>query len=239
MSWFTNGFWKDIVIQEMLSPVALGLLIGVIGVIIYYFVSRRTEDDSEREIQEQEEAEKLLMEKGERIITRKEVAEHCDMDDLWVIVDNKVYDLTMFVNKHPGGDVITRNAGGDATKGFYGIQHPERAFVEIEDYIIGKLPENERSIMFQSKDLDGKHYVVIKGRVHDVTSFLDEHPGGTDNLTMFAGGKDATSAFYKQHPKHAVQRLPEFFVGYLMKEGEPDFISNNVKKRAVEAQKRL
>jgi cytochrome b involved in lipid metabolism len=48
--------------------------------------------------------------------TREEVAVHDKPDDVWVIIDGKVYDITAFVDEHPGGpDNILQNAGGDAT----------------------------------------------------------------------------------------------------------------------------
>jgi cytochrome b involved in lipid metabolism len=33
----------------------------------------------------------------------KEVAEHNSLDDIWIIVDDGVYDLTNFLSEHPGG----------------------------------------------------------------------------------------------------------------------------------------
>lgn len=35
-----------------------------------------------------------------------------------------MYDVTDYVYTHPGGDAILKNAGGDATTGFHGDQHP-------------------------------------------------------------------------------------------------------------------
>jgi cytochrome b involved in lipid metabolism len=32
----------------------------------------------------------------------------------------QVYDVTPFVEEHPGGDAILNNAGGDSTVGFFG-----------------------------------------------------------------------------------------------------------------------
>ena len=61
-------------------------------------------------------------------------------DDLWVIIDGKVYDLTEYADEHPGGaDALARNAGGDATTGFRGPQHPSRVFDIVDDYLIGVL----------------------------------------------------------------------------------------------------
>ena len=32
----------------------------------------------------------------------------------------QVYDVTAYVEEHPGGDDILNNAGGDSTEGFFG-----------------------------------------------------------------------------------------------------------------------
>ncbi|ONM04725.1 Cytochrome b5 [Zea mays] len=50
-----------------------------------------------------------------------------------------VYDVTPYVEEHPGGDAILNNAGGDSTEGFFGPQHGTRVFDIIEDFCIGQL----------------------------------------------------------------------------------------------------
>jgi cytochrome b involved in lipid metabolism len=48
--------------------------------------------------------------------TREEVATHVDQDSLWIILDNKVYDVSKFLMEHPGGEeVLIQWAGQDAT----------------------------------------------------------------------------------------------------------------------------
>lgn len=74
-----------------------------------------------------------------RNYTREEVAKHNKRDDCWLIVDNKVYDVSSFVDSHPGGDSILANAGKDNTAGFYGPQHPDTTREQIEEYYIGNL----------------------------------------------------------------------------------------------------
>jgi uncharacterized membrane protein len=56
-------------------------------------------------------------------ITAAEVSEHATPDDCWTIIDGAVYDMTPFLNRHPGGsDAIAGLCGGDGTAGFRG-QH--------------------------------------------------------------------------------------------------------------------
>jgi len=58
------------------------------------------------------------------VFTLEEVAKHASEDDCWIVVKRdgvyKVFDVTDYVDEHPGGEAIMNNAGGDATKGFHG-----------------------------------------------------------------------------------------------------------------------
>lgn len=61
--------------------------------------------------------------------------------DLWVIINDKVYDVTLYVDEHPGGEAILNNVGDDSTEGFFGPQHDTRVFDIIEDFCIGRLKD--------------------------------------------------------------------------------------------------
>lgn len=48
--------------------------------------------------------------------TLEEVAKHNNYGDLWVIIRNKVYDLSKFADFHPAGrNVLKEYAGQDVT----------------------------------------------------------------------------------------------------------------------------
>lgn len=41
-----------------------------------------------------------------------EVASHKSPDSCWIVIDGKVYDVTKFLDKHPGGrSILLRQAG--------------------------------------------------------------------------------------------------------------------------------
>lgn len=53
----------------------------------------------------------------------------------------QVYDVTEYVDIHPGADAILRNAGGDSTQGFFGPQHPPTTVDLLGEYYIGDLKQ--------------------------------------------------------------------------------------------------
>lgn len=74
-------------------------------------------------------------------ITMAEVATRNSPEECWSVVDGKVYDLTQWIDKHPGGAVIiTSICGKDGTAGFTaehgGKEKPE---MELARYLVGTL----------------------------------------------------------------------------------------------------
>ena len=119
---------------------AATILLG--GLISFYFFRYRQSRDTEPVAGLETDSSS-----DSRLISRKEVAKHDSIDDLWIILKNQqsnklgVYNVTAYVEEHPGGQAILNNAGRDATKGFYGPQHPARVFDIIEDFYIGELEQ--------------------------------------------------------------------------------------------------
>ena len=68
--------------------------------------------------------------------SRKESALHNQCHDCWLIAHGKVYDVTAFMSRHPGGDrAILRRAGTDATCDY--DFHSSRAQKMWERFMIG------------------------------------------------------------------------------------------------------
>eukprot|EP01018_Ginkgo_biloba_P011565 Gb_09503 [translate_table: standard] len=73
----------------------------------------------------------------QRAYTKSEVAKHNKRTDCWIIIKDKVYDVTPYIEEHPGGDAILAHAGDDSTKGFYGPQHASRVFDMVDEFYVG------------------------------------------------------------------------------------------------------
>ncbi|KAL6298770.1 acyl-CoA dehydrogenase/oxidase [Sparassis latifolia] len=88
-----------------------------------------------------------------RQFTRDEVSQHNKPDDLWIIVDSKVYDVTRFKDLHPGGASVFLEediSGRDATEAFYGLHRHE----------VLKRPQYAR---LQIGTVQGEQSIVIDG----------------------------------------------------------------------------
>jgi cytochrome b involved in lipid metabolism len=84
--------------------------------------------------------EEELDSKGVTYYSKEAVAKHNKPDDIWIIVDGKVFDVTPYVDKHLGGeDAITRYAGQDNTAPFHGEQHPLKVREVLDEFYIGRV----------------------------------------------------------------------------------------------------
>jgi len=84
-------------------------------------------------------------ETGLDVYSLSEVSEHCFPEDAWTVIYDRVYDITDYMDRHPGGnDVMLEYIGYDATIAFRGVGHSRAAFKSLERYCIGILPVNER-----------------------------------------------------------------------------------------------
>jgi cytochrome b5 len=70
--------------------------------------------------------------------TAEEVAEHKSISDMYLTIDNKVYNVTAFLQEHPGGEeVILELAGQDASEPFEDIGHSQDARDLLKDMLVG------------------------------------------------------------------------------------------------------
>lgn len=79
-----------------------------------------------------------------RKISMIELKKHNKRDDAWILINNKVYDITKFIDNHPGGDVILKGVGKNSTELFNNVGHPEYVKNTIlPKYLIGVLSTSQ------------------------------------------------------------------------------------------------
>lgn len=82
----------------------------------------------------------------EKLITMEEVEQHNTEEDVWIVVNDKVYDCTEYLELHPGGaDSILINGGADSTEDFVAI-HSTKATKMLEKFYIGDLDTKSKKI---------------------------------------------------------------------------------------------
>ncbi|CAH1389897.1 unnamed protein product [Nezara viridula] len=75
----------------------------------------------------------------------EEVRNKCDSKNTWIVIHNSVYNVTEFLNEHPGGEeVLLEQAGRDATEAFEDVGHSSDARDMMKKYKIGELAEEDR-----------------------------------------------------------------------------------------------
>jgi cytochrome b involved in lipid metabolism len=66
----------------------------------------------------------------------EEIAKHKTVDSLWIVIEDKVYDITSFLEEHPGGQKpLLKYAGTNATEKFNSVS------MHIESVILPELLE--------------------------------------------------------------------------------------------------
>lgn len=81
-----------------------------------------------------------------RVISTEEVKKHRRKSSVWIIIHGDVYDVTSFLEEHPGGeDSLLDVAGQDGSQGFDDVGHSDDARELLKKYKIGTLsPEEKR-----------------------------------------------------------------------------------------------
>ncbi|OIV93882.1 hypothetical protein TanjilG_05585 [Lupinus angustifolius] len=83
------------------------------------------------------------MTSNSKVFTFEEVAKHNHKNDCWIIVNGKVYDVTPFLDDHPGGDeVILSATEKDATIDFEDVGHSDSAIEDMQKYYVGEFDAN-------------------------------------------------------------------------------------------------
>jgi cytochrome b involved in lipid metabolism len=85
------------------------------------------------------------LEQTEKLYSLADLRQHKDSKSLWIAIHDDVYDVTKFLEEHPGGEeVLLEQAGGYATDAFEDVGHSTDARELMKKYLIGKLAPGDR-----------------------------------------------------------------------------------------------
>ncbi|KAI9318252.1 cytochrome b5-like heme/steroid binding domain-containing protein [Dichotomocladium elegans] len=86
-----------------------------------------------------------------KLFSYEEIAKHNKVEDLWMVIHNKVYDITRFVDEHPGGEEVLVDEGAkDATGPFEDVGHSSDARELLKEYYIGDVDPSSMPVKVPS-----------------------------------------------------------------------------------------
>ncbi|KAJ5772005.1 hypothetical protein N7520_002534 [Penicillium odoratum] len=83
--------------------------------------------------------------------TLKDVAAHNTKNDTWIVIHGQVFDITEYLQDHPGGaEVLIETAGTDATEAYEDVGHSEDAREIMQPYLVGVLKNAQQYVRPQA-----------------------------------------------------------------------------------------
>mmetsp|Transcript_11789 Transcript_11789/g.20498 ORF Transcript_11789/g.20498 Transcript_11789/m.20498 type:complete len:127 (+) Transcript_11789:79-459(+) len=74
-----------------------------------------------------------------KIFTLADLKQHAKRDDCFLAIHGKVYDVTKFLDEHPGGgEVVLDATGRDSTQDFEDVGHSQEARKMLDKYYVGE-----------------------------------------------------------------------------------------------------
>ena len=173
------------------------------------------------------------------VIASTDVALHSTREDCWMILYDLVFELTEYIEIHPGGNrLIANECGREATNIYELFTRHDEALLETEKmdrFLIGKLatragpcsapaePATCEQPILLSTDV-AQHarredcWMILYDLVFDLTEYIEIHPGGNRLITNECG-RDATD-IYELFTRHneallETEKMARFLIGKL------------------------
>lgn len=98
-----------------------------------------------------------------KTFTREDILKHRERGECYIVLNRKVYDITEFLEEHPGGSEIITDINetdfDEQTREFDEAEHSEEALEDLEEYYRGilvdsRIPGDESQAAFAEADLE-------------------------------------------------------------------------------------
>ncbi|CAI9590405.1 unnamed protein product, partial [Staurois parvus] len=152
--------------------IAAGALIGLGGFLIY--------EAQQRKVAQADSEEHPVVDYAFPTYTREDVKKHKALADrVWVTYAGEVFDITDFVELHPGGDRILLAAGGalEPFWALYGVHKSEHVLEILQEYKVGVLGSDDKEEVQDLSDpysQDPSRHPVLK--INSAKPFNAEPP---------------------------------------------------------------
>lgn len=164
-----------------------------------------------------------------------------DPDRIIVIIRNLVYDVTHFLEVHPGGpSVLRRNNGKDITEAFYMLHSPKTAD-RLPEFLMGRYtkakpaeqasaaaaaaaspptnPLSMEGIRHSLQQDPNRLILLLFGDAYDITPIRNSHPGGLRVLLNY-NGKECGDVFMRIHGLRAKKMVHQYLLGRVPETGD-------------------
>ena len=220
-------------------------------------------------------------------LSLSEISKHNSASDCWLLINNKVYNVSAAISAHPGGaQTILSNCGKESTQAFntkeIGRPHSANASSMLDSYYIGNLDQVINGSQSSTRTVNSqpatsqipqasptlatpqtitntpnatvvktnatglslnmteiiKHnsrsdcWLLISGRVYNITSYIVAHPGGA-SIIVSTCGTDATQAYNTKngagpHSGNAHSLLAAYYIGDLNQQTTTQQVQQNI-----------
>lgn len=169
---------------------------------------------------------KKLDDNVEYIFTSEVVDHNNDQNGYWIIIRDIVYDVTKFINRHPGGNkILIANCGKDGTGSYKNVEH--HLWPEIESMLnafrIGMVKPVTLSNRFEVCILDEEIISLSEKELYDfwvktIYSVVDMENNINNSYSIPLGDEEINiNIVYDIHKLVPSEFLPIFISKYLLK----------------------
>ena len=86
--------------------------------------------------------------------TLNEIKSHNTKGSAWICIHNRVYDVTHFLQEHPGGEEVLLDVlGKNATGSFEEVGHSNESRDLMAKYLLGDLVETDKTVWIDKKEI--------------------------------------------------------------------------------------